>query len=489
MINPYLPQTRPLIGREYELRELEQIRGLPGAKILTVYGRRRVGKTSLLEYSFADRKLLKFEGLENLPEQRQLLQAKKELSKYIAEPAIELLSFQNWGDFFEALAKYISTGTWTIYLEEIQYLCSYETELISYLKYYWDNHFSKNPNLIFILCGSSPSFVVSKIIKSRALYNRSLHILRVNPFTFAETKLFLGDRYTARQTLDAALTLGGIPEYLKYLNTAGSDFIVNLCKESFTPNGFFVSEYDRIFTSSLAANPEYMQIIEFLASNKYAARAEILKALGLAKTAGGTISKIIFDLEETGFIERYRPFHLGENSKTVRYRICDPFLNFFAKFIKPKLHRIVSGDYRDNPTSALKLQEYYAWLGYEFEKFCIRNAQNIASALGFSGIDYKVGSFFYRGAQHASYQLDLVFARADRVYTICEIKYTRQNIGLAAVSNFEDKLARFKAPHNRHGIQRVLISAAGVTDELRQAGIFDRILGFEDVVGSPIVYE
>lgn len=142
------------------------------AAIVVVHGRRRVGKTTLIEHVFKNRALLKIEGVETGNKARQIETALLMLSQYFKDPTIARLNFTRWLEFFEYLARFLATGTHTLYLEELQWLASYDDELVNDFKLVWDNHFRKNSQLITVLCGSSPSFMVNKVLKSKALYGR-----------------------------------------------------------------------------------------------------------------------------------------------------------------------------------------------------------------------------------------------------------------------------------------------------------------------------
>ena len=248
------------IGRVNECKALQTLASQNDeARLLIVYGRRRVGKTELLEHNFGERHLFKFEGIEGENEAYQRQRVLEQLARYVNEPWLAKVATKHWGQVFELIAKYTATGIATIYFEEIQWLAQYRTELIAELKYAWDNFFRKNKDLIVILCGSSPSFMIEKVVRSKALYNRSQHELALQPFSIQETAQFLEGR-GLREVMDAYLLVGGIPEYLKRIKT-DSSILLSLCKQSFTPMGFFSNEYTRIFTSSLSENKHYQKII------------------------------------------------------------------------------------------------------------------------------------------------------------------------------------------------------------------------------------
>lgn len=461
------------VGRLHELEALKKINASKEASIIIMYGRRRVGKTELLEQAFKNRNLLKFEGIEGQSEKQQLAHAMRQLAIYAEDKLIAKTMIDTWSEFFELLAKYTKQGTWTIYLEELQWLANYSNDLIAELKYVWDNYFRHNPNLIIILCGSSPSFMVDRVIHSKALYNRSQHEFHLKEFSLSEAKLFLKKR-SQREVMDAYLTIGGIPEYLKWVNKDTSVFL-SLCKNSFVSDSFFSHEYEKIFTSNLSKNKFYKKIIDILSKKRFSTRKELMSLLKI--NSGGSISALLLDLEKCGFISKYYPFNLDENTVLTRYAIADNYLQYYFKFIHPIQKNIDNGDYNGNPQAAIKTDNYIKWLGFAFERFCRKNHTAIAKILGFSGIQYKSGVFFNRAtnAEDSGYQIDLIFERADNVYTICEIKYLQGKVGTKVINDFEKKLSLFPNKGNKT-IHKVLICSEAIDQALMNKAYFDDII-------------
>ena len=357
---------KDFVGRAFEQEQLKKISSSKEASIIIMYGRRRIGKTELLEQTFRTRNVLKFEGIEGLSLTAQLSNVMKQLALYVQDPALAKTVIDTWQDFFQLLAHYTRKGTWTIYLEELQWLAGYESMLIAELKYVWDNYFRHNPHLILILCGSAPSFMLDHVVHSKALYNRSQHEFRLGELNLVETKEFLKKR-SDKEIIDAYLTIGGVPEYLKWASKESSVFL-SLCKNSFTSGGFFAHEYERIFTSSMSKNKYYKDIIEVLSKRKFATRKELAALLGIE--SGGSLSTVLLDLEKSGFIHNYYPFNLDENTILTRYAIHDNYLQYYFKFIKPLQKNITDGAYNRNPKSAIKTDSYIKWLGFSFERFC-----------------------------------------------------------------------------------------------------------------------
>lgn len=134
-----LPTIPHFIGRERELADLQKLGSANEPHILVVYGRRRIGKTSLLQKAFADRNIIKFEALEGKGPVVQMQNFLDQLSRYANDPAIAKLKLNTWREIFIYLSRYVANGIWTIYLEELQSMASYCEDLIVDLKYAWDN--------------------------------------------------------------------------------------------------------------------------------------------------------------------------------------------------------------------------------------------------------------------------------------------------------------------------------------------------------------
>ena len=469
------------VGRKDEIKYIKGAAGLGEAAILIVYGRRRVGKTELIEYVLHDRNLLKLEGVEDGNTQAQMVRVLYQLSKALNDKDITHMRFNTWLELFDFIASKISVGKWTLYLEELQWLAEYKNELISDLKYVWDNALRHNPDLLLILCGSSPSFMQNQVVHSKALYNRSIYELNLREFSLNEAQKLLEGR-SHREIMDAYLTVGGIPEYLKRINKHSS-IQIGLCEESFKKNSYFSNEKKRIFISSFATNVHYQEIIDYLSQVKFASKKDLEKNLHIK--GGGNLTNLLKDLEMCGFIERYLPYQVDSKSNLVRYCISDSYLRFYFKFISPFFERIQQGDYSHLPLHALNKESYQKWLGFSFERFCRQHSLIIASIIGFSAVRYKSGVFFNRttSKEQLGYQIDLVFDRADEVLTICEIKYTHGKTGTEVIEEFEKKLYQLPDLKSKT-IEKVLISASGATDALLARAYFDRIITLEDIFNT-----
>lgn len=463
------------IGREFEQGFINDIFQNDFASILVVYGRRRIGKTALIEKALENKRYIKIEGKQDQGKQEQIKHALYTLSKHFKDPYVAKLDFTTWTEVFDWISQKTKKGEWVLYLEELQWLAEYKEDLISDLKVVWDNDFSKNPKFRLVLCGSAPSYMLSKVVRSKALHNRSQYTLPMKQFSVKEVKEFFRNKKSDQEVMDAYLTVGGIPEYLKYLKTESSVYL-GVAKNSFNAGSFFSEEYEKIFVSSLSTNPNYRKVIEYLAKNKFATREEILTVLGM--DSGGTATSLFQDLEDCDFIRSFAPYNAGEKSRLIRYHIADNYLQFYYKFIAPKMREIRTKGI-SNYQKALPIDPYRQWLGYSFERWCRSHHELIAKKLGFEAVEYQAGAFFNKQLLGTGFQIDLLFDRKDRVITVCELKYNVNPITTSVVSQFEKKIERISKKKNQ-SIQRVLIAAGGAEPSVRN--YFDRILTLEDLI-------
>lgn len=480
VLHPYHPLSPSrIIGREQYIEKIQKIALENTPAILIVYGRRRIGKTTLIEHTLGKRNLLKFEGIQGRSKAKQIQNCLDQLSAYVSDPLVSRLKITAWKDFFELLFRYTQTGSWTLYLEELQWLANYRQDLVADLKFAWDNYLQRNKQMLVVLCSSSPSFMIKKVVHSKALYNRSQHEIALRELTLREIKLLLKPTRSLREVMDAFLSVGGIPEYLRYVDGESSVYL-GLCRNAFTSDSFFLNEYEKILVSSLADNPLYRRIIEFLSKVKNASRQDITNRLKIQ--ANGSLVRVLEDLELCGFIRKYIPFDRDETTTLARYEINDNYLQFYFHFVKPLRPRIKQGDFDTTPYQAVPMSKMIQWLGYGFERLCRQQSILIARALGFEGVAYKSGPYFTQGKDQLKKggQIDLVFSRSDKVTTVCEVKYTDNPIGTEIITSFEQKLNILSVSPSTT-IQRVLISAAGATKELEERRYFDRILQLKDL--------
>ena len=474
------------IGREEELSLLRTIQRAPGSHIVVVYGRRRIGKSSLIHEAFSSHPTLSFEGLENQSTKEQidnfLFQLQYQTKKRIKRKS----SIKKWREALMELVPFVQDQpSLIIVLDELQWMANSRFNLVSDLKMVWDQYLAKAGNVTLVLCGSVASFMVKKVLQSKALYGRADRIISLKPFTLHETSLLLSDRGNEEVIL-AHLLVGGVPKYLELLKNSQS-ILQAVGEHAYSETGYFFAEYQRIFVSHFGSSSNYEKLLRILANKSYGlSRQQLHSETGVS--GGGEMTRLLYDLESAGFIASYRPYDKGKTSKIIRYLLTDFYIRFYLSFIEP--HNT------NQSLSASQAKEYFvnyvvpspafqSWLGLSFEFVCLEHASQIAQILGFSGIQYNVGPYFRhsRGGTLSGVQIDLLFARSDKVFTVCEMKYQDRPIGIEVGKALNTKIEKVPSLVNK-AIQKVLVSKSEPTCELLRSGIFSKIILAHELIDT-----
>jgi len=262
--------------------------------------------------------------------------------------------------------------------------------------------------------------MIDKIINNRGgLHNRVTQTIRLLPFTLGETQQYLRsknvmlDQYSQLQLY---MAMGGIPHYLRNINPGEStaQIIDRLC---FTKDGPLKNEFNNLYKSLFAHFENHELVIRALAAKGQGlTRNEIIAECGF--TSGGTTSRILEELEESGFITRYVPFQKNANDSI--YKLSDEYSLFYLKFIEHARDTADGAWLRQYGTPA-----YTIWSGFAFESVCQKHVLQIRRKLGIEGVLTNISTWRHaarKGTQGA--QIDLLLDRQDRCINICEMKFS-----------------------------------------------------------------
>jgi AAA+ ATPase superfamily predicted ATPase len=465
------------VGRDRELAILAQAKEAKRSTLTVVHGRRRVGKTTLAERAFADMRFFKFEGLEAGSEARQKEHFVSQLYRYSGLDEHRVASTRSWTDLLILLSRFIGDTPCAVLFDEFQWMAAERATLVSELKYVWDNYFLKHNRCCLVLCGSVSSFVVKKVLRSRALYGRVDHEIDLKPFDLPTTIREFFGLADGRQILDYYLAAGGVPRYLELCDPARSAR-QNLTRYFFNRAGYLFQDLERLFVSHFGKVAHYRNIVDFLARRPNATKPEIERHCGLS--SGGRVAELIQELVLADFIESYPSVHNPESHYLTRYRIKDPYLRFYFRFVAPVARRIKQQPDEVPIQQIVSEQRYRVWRGLAFEQ-CIREHSDlVARHLGFSAVRYDVGAFFKKQDQKSGFQVDLLFTRADDVVTLCEVKYA-EAVGREVIAQVDQKAARIVEELKPYAVHKVLITVFPPAPAIVKSGCFDDILTFESL--------
>lgn len=472
------------IGRETELAQLHRTARLAKAGLIVCRGRRRIGKSTLIEH-FAHEEFehfYEFQGLaprDAIDNRHQLENFSRQLAEQHHLPPLQL---QSWHEAFALLARLTDGQRALIFLDEISWMASRDQDFVGQLKIAWDTRFKKNRKLILVLCGSVSSWIDKNILNSADFLGRvslslDLHELpldKCNEF-FAEVGGAPGRRMSLPERARILCVTGGVPRYLEeieYGATAERN-IVDLC---FTRGGFLVDEFDKIFNDIFSARaPSYRQLVGTLTGGSRTF-SEVCAEFGVAPS--GVFSEYLEDLETAGFIQRDYAYSLatGKRSKLSRYRLKDNYLRFYLKYIEPARDKIDAGIFDSEGVRGF--EAFDAIMGLQFQNLVLNNIPLILKALKVNLTQLRSASPYFQNQtrRQKACQIDLLIDTRYAVY-LCEIKF-RARLPLATVDEVVEKAARLKVDRTK-SLRRVLIYLGDLAPGIEASGAFDQLIPFE----------
>lgn len=458
--------------------QLNQLLARQSAIMAVIRGRRRIGKSRLIKEFAKQFKYYTFMGLPPTPNTTAQDQ-RNEFIRQFKEQFSFGVGTQDWGDLFTLLAKQCLHGRVIIIFDEISWMAGGDPNFLGKLKTVWDLHFSENPELILILCGSVSSWIEKNILSSTGYLGRpSLH-MTIDELPLEDCSKFWKTKahdLSGFEILKILSVTGGVPRYLELIdpNLSAENNIRNLC---FNPNSPLYDEFKYIFSDIYGKrSPMYQGIVSVLEKNK-ASRQELIKSMDLS--LGGEVTDYLNDLEIGGFIEKEPTWSIASKNISIlsQYRLRDNYTRFYLNYILPNKLKIEKRQLDD--ISIHHLPGWYAMLGLQFENLVINNQKKIMHLLGIRPEDILLsGPYFQRKtARQEGCQIDyMIQTKHDTVY-ICEIKFKRDEIGLDIITEVQEKIRRLKVP--KYVSRRtVLIHVNGVKDAVLDAGYFSAIINF-----------
>lgn len=436
-----------LIGRKNELEILDRLYTSRKSEFLIVYGRRRVGKTFLIDQKFDEQFSFRMSALANATGEQQLgkfqtiFNASVDTTLALENPP------KNWLDAFQSIIKCVNADTRSrkvIFFDELPWFDTHGSDFILALEDFWNNWAARRSDILLIGCGSAASWMVNKLILNRGgLHNRITERIALQPFTLKETEAFIqskGVNFDRYQLLELYMAMGGIPFYLDNV-LVNRSVAQNIDRMFFTPGAILNIEYIALYRSLFNHYDKHVMVVEALAEkSKGLTRTELLAATKLSD--GGSTSNILDELEHSGFIQRYLPF--GKTKRDALYQLIDPYTLFYLTFVK---------DAKAKGQGAWLAQadspKWRAWSGYAFEYICAYHIDAIKKRLGISGVYTEISNWRSQskemGTQGA--QIDLVIDRNDRVINICEIKFATDvfSVTKTYADNLRNKLRAFRS--------------------------------------------
>jgi AAA+ ATPase superfamily predicted ATPase len=423
------------IGREEELKKLNQMYESNSFEFGVVYGRRRVGKTTLITEFGRNKKMIYYMAAESTQKENMI-----GLSKAVNEalmPDFDLPDFEDIEKLFDFIEKNLDKRLIFV-IDEYPFLAEGDSSISSRLQRRIDHNW-KQSKLMLILCGSSMSFMEEQVLGYKSpLYGRRTAQFKIKPFTYFETKQF-GKNYSTKEQAILYGVTGGIPEYLNRFSMEKplDDNIIDLF---FTTSGMLYEEPINLLKQELRNFAIYNAVIKAIASSANRLN-EIASQVGVDTSA---CSNQVNTLITLGLVKREVPFGESETSRKTIYRLKDSMFIFWYRFVAPNRSSIERGVGRSIFEEKVR-QQIDSFMGEVFEEICIQymfQPKVLEKAPFFYG---DMGRWWGNNPQKKQQEeIDIMAMEGDSIL-LGECKWTNKEVDMGVLSTLLERGSLF--PH------------------------------------------
>lgn len=448
------------VGRHQELEQLNQAYQENNFQFTVIYGRRRIGKTSLINEFLKDKKAIYYVALEE--------NAEDNLKRF--SDAISILKntdqggkekFANFEECFKEITRLAQKQRVILVIDEFPYLAKAYPTISSMLQSYIDHEF-KETNLFLILCGSSMSFMERQVLGYQSpLYGRRTLALKLEPFKLSEAHEML-PKLSKEDAFIINTVCGGVPQYLSYMSDSMS-VADNIKKNFLSKSGRLFDEPNNLLQQELRDPTNYNSIINAIASGA----SKHSKIAQSAHLQTGPLTTYLNNLIDLGIVEKKLPVteQKKSKSKNIVYRICDGMFRFWYTFVGKQTDLIERGL---TDLAWVKVQKGLSdFMGPEFEKY----SQDFMWS---QDMNEKIvpNPFIHLGnwwgtdkRTHQQVELDIVgFSDDERDGYFGECKWKNEPISRSVLEKLITNSEIFKYPIKHY----YLFSKSGFTDSCRE---------------------
>lgn len=452
-----------LIGREREIAALEGCMISHRSEFVVVAGRRRVGKTFLVNSVLNDRITLSYVGSHKSPKSRQLQRFAQSLQRSGLTDVMPLL--RSWYDAFDLLErllpKYNKDHKKVLFFDEMPWIDTPGSEFVAALEDFWNGWASLRDDIVLVACGSATSWLVDQLIENQGgLHNRITSRIILQPFNLNECKQYVEQKngvWDEYQITQMYMYIGGIPFYWSLIDFS-KGVAENVDELFFSPSGKLKGEFDELYQVLFKDADSYISIVRLLANRREGyTRQEIAEAID---SNGGTLTKRLSNLERCSFIMAQKP--IGNKRKGIIYRLCDFYTLFYLRFIETAPDNVSHYWITQMTTPSVN-----SWQGLTFELIGLTHVDQIRQALGVIGMSAMYSS--WRSTKDAetgrSTQIDLIIKRADHITHLCEFKFSSEQYDITSeyANRLRERMSIYRSQtHTRDTLLTTFITTFGI---------------------------
>lgn len=471
------------LGRKQELNRLSRLKRLKKASLVVIKGRRRVGKSTLVQEFAKNKRLISLSGLPPAPGITQQKQRDEFGDQLCLQLGLPRVSFSTWSDAFRFLGAQMGNEEIIVLLDEISWMGGLDPSFLGSLKTWWDQEGSKKQSLVLILCGSISIWIEKNILCNTGFVGRISLVIHLKPLSIQESVAFLkkkGFSGSIYELLKILSVTGGIPWYLDLIDPKESadQNIYELC---FEPASQLVNEFQTIFHDLFQRKGEsYRKILQVLIDGmKTHRQIQDLTKLDI----GGTLSDYLKNLVASGFVsEHYQwSFKKGTIGKQKLYRLSDCFLRFQLKYVEPYRDLIEQGSYKKAATG--KLPGWDSIMGFQLESLLLSNREFLFQALGLEPSTIICDNPFIQTSttKKKGCQIDYLIQTKMNSLIICEFKFSKNELSSSILHELKEKSDTLAIPRG-FGKALALFHIGGVSAKVEESPLLYRVVDLRDLL-------
>lgn len=445
------------VDREQEMETLQNEYEREGSSLVVLYGRRRVGKTTLISEFIKDKKALFFLASEESEVQNRTA-FKEKTAEFINNEILRNAEVKSWDVLFKAIIQTSFDSKPIIVIDEFQYLGKANPAFPSIFQRIWEE-ILKDHAVMVILCGSLISMMESQTLAyGSPLYGRRTAQIRLKQIPFAYYNEFFPNK-CRKELIEMYAVTGGVPKYIE-LFSESNDIYSAIQRCVLNRSGYLYDEPHFLLQQEVSEIGSYFSIIKAIAAgnSKLSAISSVLeiKATSLTKYL-----KTLIDLD---ILEREVPVTEDnpEKSKKGLYKIKDNYLRFWFAFVYPNMSFVESGHSRV-VMEKIKKSLVKNHIAFVYEDICKEQMWQLNAEEAWPFHFSKLGKYW-----DARTEIDIAAIDNDGKNLILgECKYWQEPVGANVLRNLESKTSAVKWNNDQRKVWYVLFSAAGFTEELQ----------------------
>jgi AAA+ ATPase superfamily predicted ATPase len=459
------------INRDREMVFLEDEYLKKGAGFLVIYGRRRVGKTTLIEEFIKGKRAIYFMA-DNQVERDLLKRLQQTMARSLRDPLMERIDFTSWDDLFEYwLAREDFSKKIVFVMDEFQYLAKVNPAFPSILQRLWDKSL-KGKNIFLILCGSLINMMYAAALSYESpLYGRRTGQIKIDPISFNDYAEFFPNMNPVKKLEFYAIT-GGVPKYIESLSPNKTVW-ENIRHNILSKKSYLYSEPRFILNEEITETLNYFSILKTIAEGEHKI-GNIASKMGIK---ANILTKYLDMLISLDILERQVPVteEKPEKSKMGLYYIKDNFFRFWFRYVFPNQSYL---EIEEEEYVLSRIQQDFAnFVGLVYEKACLDRIPVLSKEGKLPFKPERWGRWWTR-----SDEIDIVALNTKTKEILCgECKWSDRLVGIDILKELENKAKMVNWNRDHRKEYYALFSKSGFTKELKRLSKVGKVILIEGI--------